>query len=289
MTSPTYGWTRRALLAALLALVPALAPAPALLAQADSTSSNVKLFTYRDAVLAGSVFVSTILAHNLDVHYAARLQDSSTQANRKLHKLSSFVRTVAAPGALVIGTSMYAVGRIGGNEKLAELGLYGTEALLLGELSGGIIKDVVGRQRPSVRPQNVRSVQLFRGLHDGDDYRSFPSGHTIAAFAAAAAVTSVTSRFSPDTRWVVGPAMFGGAALVGLSRMYDNRHWASDVIAGAGIGTFAGLKVVRFQHAHPGNRIDRIFLSGSLSPNEAGGQSLRWSVLPGSLLGQRTR
>lgn len=285
MISLASGRTRRALLVALLALV----PAPPLLAQADSSSSTVKLFTYRDAMLAGSVFLSTVLARGLDEHYARRLQDSSTQSNRKLQKLSAFVRTVAAPGALAIGTSMYAVGRIGGNRDLAELGLYGTEALLVGELTGTIIKDVVGRQRPSVRPQDSRSVQLFRGFHRGDDFRSFPSGHTIAAFAAAAAVTSEMNRFSPGTRWVVGPAMFGGAALVGLSRMYDNRHWASDVIAGAGIGTFAGLKVVRFQHAHRGNAIDRLFLSGSITPDAAGGQSLRWSILPGSLLGQRTR
>jgi hypothetical protein len=42
--------------------------------------------------------------------------------------------------------------------------------------------------------------------------------------------------------------MYGGAALVGLSRMYNNRHWASDVITGAAIGTFAGTKVVRYHH-----------------------------------------
>ena len=60
--------------------------------------------------------------------------------------------------------------------------------------------------------------------------------------------------------------MYGGAALVGWSRMFDNKHWASDVITGAAIGTFAGLKVVHWHHAHPHNRIDRIFLGASVSP-----------------------
>ena len=71
--------------------------------------------------------------------------------------------------------------------------------------------------------------------------------------------------------------------------MYDTRHWAGDVIAGAGIGTFAGLKVVRFQHAHPGNGIDRFFLTGSLVPNAGCGQSMHWGFLPGVLPGRDGR
>jgi hypothetical protein len=45
--------------------------------------------------------------------------------------------------------------------------------------------------------------------------------------------------------------------------MYEDKHWASDVVMGAAIGTFAGLKVVRFNHTHEGNRIDRWLLGTS--------------------------
>ena len=48
--------------------------------------------------------------------------------------------------------------------------------------------------------------------------------------------------------------MYGGATLVGLSRMYNNAHWASDVTLGAAIGTFSGIKVVRFNHSHAHDR-----------------------------------
>jgi membrane-associated phospholipid phosphatase len=64
--------------------------------------------------------------------------------------------------------------------------------------------------------------------------------------------------------------MYTGAALVGASRIYNNKHWASDVLAGAAIGTFVGSKVVRFQHSHPGNWLDRKFLTVGVSKSSAG-------------------
>jgi len=262
-----------------MALATAASTARDARAQIDTTVHHGPLFTYRDAILAGTFGVATLLARPFDDHYAQRLQDSSTQANRKLHNLAKFVRTTATPGSYIIGGTMWATGRIFGNDKLAQLGLHGTEALVIGEVSAGVIKGVVGRQRPSVRPRNSNSYELFRGFKSDDNYRSFPSGHTTSAFAAAAAVTSETSGWWPDSRWVIGPILYTGAALAGVSRMYDNRHWASDVLVGAGVGTFAGLKVVRFIHSHPDNRVDHWLLAGSLSPAPDGGHTLHWSLM----------
>lgn len=267
-----------------LPLAPAL-PAPAIAQNADSTSSGKSLFTYRDAILAGGFALTARLIHPLDDRLRERLQDSSTQANRKLQTLATFVRTTATPGSYIIGTSMYAIGRLVKNERLASVGLHGTEALIIGEGVAMVVKSVVGRQRPSVEPANPNSYGFLRGLKGGDKYRSFPSGHTVSAFAAAAAVTAETSHNAPNTTWIVAPILYGGAALVGVSRMYNNRHWASDVIIGAGIGTFAGLKVVRFNGTHTGNRVDRFFLTGSLVPEPGGGHALHLSLLPASLLG----
>lgn len=258
-------------------------------AQSDTTRSTVQLFTYRDAALASGVILAALFARRLDDHYAQRLQDSSTQANEKLHKLANFVRTTAAPGAFIIGTTMYVTGRVAKNDHLATLGLHGTEALVLGDVMGGVIKGVMGRQRPYVTPQNSHSFGFLRGFAGGDQYRSFPSGHALAAFAAAAAVSSETSGWWPNTRWIIGPALFGGATLTAVSRMYDNKHWASDVIVGAGLGTFAGLKVVRYNNAHPGSKLDKWLLSGSIVPAEGGGHTLRWSLIPGVSIGRSSK
>lgn len=236
------------------------------------------LFTGADALFAGGIVLGARLIHPLDERYRRRLQDSSTQASRRLQVLSKVFRTSAAPGAYILGGTLYAAGRFGKNDRLADLGLHGTEALVIGEVVATTIKTVVGRARPYLN-EGPSSYGLGRGWGNGN-YKSFPSGHTVAAFAAAAAVTSETSRYARNESWIVGPVLFGAAGLVGASRMYNNQHWASDIIVGAGIGTLAGLKVVRWHHAHPGGRLDRWFLAGSLVPAEDGSRTVRWSLVP---------
>jgi len=78
----------------------------------------------------------------------------------------------------------------------------------------------------------------------------------------------------PKYRWLVGTVLYGSAALVGLARVYQSQHWASDVVIGAGIGTFTGLKVVRYAHAHPDNFLDRVILNTHVTPAPGGGTTI---------------
>jgi membrane-associated phospholipid phosphatase len=247
---------------------------------------RVPLFTWEDGVLAGGFIVGTLALRPLDERFAQRLQVKSTQQNRFLEDLATIVRTIAEPGAEIIGVSMYAAGRISKQRNLADLGLHGTEAVVVGAGFADVLKYGFGRARPYVHPPtdstgfNPNDWQFGRGIR-GTDYQSFPSGHSVAAFAAAAAVANETSRWWPHLKWVIGPAMYGGAGMVGLSRMYNNRHWASDVMMGAAIGTFAGNKVVRYHHrTNPGNKFDKWLLGGSVRAASGGGYALSWSILP---------
>lgn len=263
------------------------ATAPPARAQADTLGNNVALFTFRDGLFAAGILASARLIHPLDDHLAKRLQDSSTQANERLQKLSTVIRTTVAPGAYILGGTLYLSGRIARNPKLADIGLHSTEALVVGEITATLIKGITGRARPFVGT-GPNDYGFGRGFGN-NRYKAFPSGHSVAAFAAAAAVTSETSRNAPNSVWLVAPLMYGGAALAGASRMYNNQHWASDVIVGAGIGTLAGLKVVRYHHSRPGKGLDRWLLSGSLVPTPDGGHSVQWSVMPGGLTNGRFR
>lgn len=67
---------------------------------------------------------------------------------------------------------------------------------------------------------------------DGSARNSFPSGHTATAFMGAELLRREYRGVSP---WI-GVAGYAVAAGTGFFRMYNNRHWLTDVIAGAGIG-----------------------------------------------------
>jgi membrane-associated phospholipid phosphatase len=261
-----------------MAVISVLLVATPVNAQTDTTHQR-SLFTWRDGILAGGFVVATVAIRPLDLRAQAALQSKPRQQSTIYHVSAAGFRTIAVPGAFIIGATMYATGRLSHSERLAELGLHGTEALLIGEGVGSVMKDVLGRARPYAdTAPNPNDWQVFRGFKHGESYRSFPSGHTVAGFAAAAAVSAETSVWWPHAIYVIGPTMYGGAALIGLSRMYENRHWASDVIMGAAIGTFAGTKVVRYHRTHPGNRIDRWLLNASVSPSDLGHITL--SVIP---------
>ena len=70
---------------------------------------------------------------------------------------------------------------------------------------------------------------------DGTSRNSFPSGHTATAFMTATMLEKEYGHISP---WIA----IGGysmATATGVMRMVNNRHWMSDVLAGAGIGIVA--------------------------------------------------
>jgi membrane-associated phospholipid phosphatase len=249
----------------LLTLTTAVALAAGSVAEAqpaDTTHiSREPLFTAKDAWIAAGFIAGTAAMYPADRYFARKLQTPGNQENRFLNDAATGLRFMGTPGSMIIGVSMYGVGRLAKVDRMADLGLHGTEALVIAQTSVGLIKGLAGRGRPEADIEDARDFKLARGFRKGNDsYRSFPSGHSAMGFAAAAAVTSETSKWWPNSTWYIGPVMYGGATLIAASRMYNNKHWASDVVAGAAIGTFAGTKVVRYHHSHPGNRIDKWLL-----------------------------
>ena len=275
----------RFLLPALAVLLPTIGPVASAQGTQEPTEPRVStgkpLFTPLDIVALGSFAVMTVAITPADQKLANFVQDSGLQTNTWLRRSATFVRETATPGSIIIGSTLYIAGRAGGNERMAELGLHGLEALAVGGGVTFVLKGMVGRARPYKGLDSPRNFGLWRGFAN-EDYRSFPSGHTVMAFAAAAAVTTTTDEWWPSSTWYIAPAMYGGAVLAGVSRMYDNKHWASDVVVGAAIGTFAGLKVVRYHHSDRDNWIDRTLLSISLPIDERGAGSPSFSLIPRS-------
>lgn len=67
---------------------------------------------------------------------------------------------------------------------------------------------------------------------DGSAHNSFPSGHTAVAFMGAEYMRQEYAHLSP---WY-GIGAYAAATAVGVLRVYNNRHWVTDVLVGAGVG-----------------------------------------------------
>jgi membrane-associated phospholipid phosphatase len=72
------------------------------------------------------------------------------------------------------------------------------------------------------------------------EYDSLPSMHTSSSFALASVLAATSDSF------VIKTAYYGAAAFVGFSRLYQNKHWASDVLLGAVTGELCGRVVTGF-------------------------------------------
>jgi len=115
--------------------------------------------------------------------------------------------------------------------------LYVTSAAIMG-LSAHFVKNGVQRLRP-----------------DNSGFNSFPSGHTASAFASAEFLYQEYKGISP---WY-GYAGYFVATATGTLRMYNNKHWFSDVVAGAGFG-IASTKIAYLVYPY----IRRVFTGKSV-------------------------
>jgi membrane-associated phospholipid phosphatase len=83
----------------------------------------------------------------------------------------------------------------------------------------------------------VQSIKKITKVPRPEGYgtNAFPSGHTATAFAGAEFLRQEYKEVSP---WY-GVAGYAAATTTGILRMYNNKHWFRDVVAGAGFGILA--------------------------------------------------
>lgn len=130
------------------------------------------------------------------------------------------VCTYLGDSRLIMGVSLLLMAY--GDDEHRETGRLLTSAFIGTGITVWGLKEVIGRKRP---------------LDDVVGNPAFPSGHTAYAFAGA---TLLGSRY-PKLR----VPLYIGAGLVGLTRVYLGRHYVSDVVAGAALGTALGALISR--------------------------------------------
>jgi membrane-associated phospholipid phosphatase len=147
------------------------------------------------------------------------------------HKWSEEFSPTATPAAFEPGATYgnlafqfplaitwWIVGHAAGSDNSADAGRDLLRAQILGASWAYALKYAVNRTRPNGDP------------------RSFPSGHATAAFATA---TVLQEHYG----WKLGVPMYAVAAYVGLERVTQQKHWPSDVVVGAALGTICGRTV----------------------------------------------
>ena len=135
--------------------------------------------------------------------------------------------SVLGHGLTQIGGSaaLFLAGHLAHQSRLDGLGLELMRAHTInGVLTQGL-KVGVGRTRPDGGP------------------RSFPSGHTSAAFATATVLEH-------DFGWRVGVPSYLLASYIGASRVAGNHHFGSDVVVGAAVGLVSARAVTRPRSSH---------------------------------------
>jgi len=127
---------------------------------------------------------------------------------------------------VLIGTAAgtYLIGKARSSQRGRHLGMDLIEATLLSEGMTQLIKVAVRRERP-IQDDGTRAAGY-----------AFPSGHASDTFAAATVLQQ-------HLGWKWAVPTYLTACYVAMSRLVDDRHWASDVVAGATQGIIVGRSV----------------------------------------------
>lgn len=161
--------------------------------------------------------------------------------DHRTRELDAVARAGNAMGSgryLIAGmAAAYGVGWVARREWSRDV-LHVAAAYTAGNVIVSVLKPAVGRQRPYVTGHPDR----LRPFTASGDWHSFPSAHAIHAFTLAAAVAEEAHR-----PWVSAVG-YGAAAVVAWSRVYQDQHWTSDVVAGGVLGAVTAKATVRWLH-----------------------------------------
>jgi membrane-associated phospholipid phosphatase len=148
-------------------------------------------------------------------------------------------RLGSAPSLLGISGSFYFIGLGAGNQRFRETGILGFEALANTEIIATLAKFATRRERPL----DAKGDGTFFSGKSSIASASFPSGHAMNSWALASVVAHQYPR-----PLIVPITAYALATTVCASRFAVRKHFASDIVIGAGMGWFIGDYVFAKRH-----------------------------------------
>lgn len=246
--------------------------APALAFQAPATDSG--FFRRGDGRLAVAAVAGTAAFALVDERIARFSRQPRVQGDSARHDLVKTVTVINETPLTVAAVLTYGVGRVAGLEKVSDVGWHVTESLVATVLVAEVIRVGLGRARPRASPDDAFVFKPGKGL-TVFEHRSFPSLHAAVAFTTAAALVEEVRVRKPEATKIAAPLLYSVAMIPGLTRLYLDQHWASDVFAGTLLGAYIGSRVVRYSHGRR-TRLDRIMLGTVVAPRDDG-LAIGWS------------
>lgn len=217
----------------LLALCTLLAPVPTA-AQRRAWRADAGSFRIEESTITGVGIALAALLAPTDAR-ARSWAIGPGSGVPGLAPLDGIFRPMGGRIPLVAAGGAWLVGAAAGMEEVAAGGRITVESLLATALVKGALQRVIGRMRLNVEPHDPWDFRLGRGFRDRAS-RSFPSGHAANAFALAAAVNEELHHVGSSANPWVSSLLYGAASATSLSRVVDDQHWLSDVVAGGVLG-----------------------------------------------------
>jgi membrane-associated phospholipid phosphatase len=230
---------------------------------------------------AGVLITGALIASDQATYNTIR---RTKQNNGWMRKVSPYISNFGSwYGVSVIG-AFTGFGLLFHNQKALETSYLAAESFLTSGLWVRGLKMLAGRERPSA--ENIYShesggewwgplVEFNRKRNGGrsvSSFDAFPSGHTASAFSIA---TVFANQYSSTL--VVPIISYSLASLVGIARIIDDTHWASDVFVGAVIG-YLTSKEVMFNN--PSERSRREMNKNAAENKKSIRDRFSWSIDP---------
>ena len=195
----------------------------------------VKPFSWNkyDFFTLGGIAAGTAIIMQFDQSIKTEMMKDRSYENKGLMYFGT-VYGDAVPH-LALGAGLLTYGFILDNNYTKRFGFELIQSIAYAGAVTVLLKVVLGRERPSYT-DGAFNFSPF-ALSRGDAFQSLPSGHSTVAFAAS---TVFASKF--ENGWLKA-LCYVPAVITAYSRVYNNRHWASDVFLGAFIGHFIGKYV----------------------------------------------
>ena len=180
------------------------------------------------------------------------IQQWAAGLRRNKPNLGNYSKAVSDVGGVYEGITFAGIATAGfvfKKPKLRTTTALATQAYITSTFWSTLFKSLSGRLRPhDIERNSTMNQPRFHGPFYKIPYggnSAFPSSHTTLAFAAARvyAMEYKNIRAVPIIAYSV-------AGLIGFSRIIENRHWATDVFAGAFLGYSCGTQVVNNYHRY---------------------------------------